>query len=138
MLKRTLSAAGLVTTLALLGAACTPTTTVPSATQDTNTAAVVPTTVPLNATVIAMTDDAFTPSEVSIKQGDTVTFVNRGTQPIWPASAPHPSHTNYPEFDPKMGIAPGSSWSFTFTKVGGWFYHDHLNSKHFGKVTVTQ
>jgi plastocyanin len=85
-----------------------------------------------------MTNDGFTPSQVTIAKGDTVTFVNNGTKPIWPASAPHPTHTNYPEFDADRGIAPGSSWSFTFTRVGSWGFHDHLNAQHFGKVIVTE
>lgn len=88
--------------------------------------------------VIRVTDDGFDPKELTVKKGDTVLFVNEGKNPHWPASAPHPTHTNYPEFDPKTGIAAGQIWEFTFEKVGLWPFHDHLNPKNFGKVTVTE
>jgi len=80
----------------------------------------------------------FTPKQLTVKVGDTVVFKNNGSSAFWPASAPHPQHTNYPEFDPKKAIAAGGSWSFVFTKAGTWGYHDHLNASHFGSITVTQ
>jgi plastocyanin len=85
---------------------------------------------------VSMTDTAYAPSTLTVKKGDTVKFVNNGTKPTWPASAPHPTHTDYPAFDPKKAVAVGESWSFTFDKVGTWRYHDHLNPTHFGSVTV--
>jgi plastocyanin len=87
---------------------------------------------------ISATDAGYTPATLTIKKGDTVKFTNNGTKLNWPASAPHPTHTDYPEFDPKKGIAVGSSWSFTFTKTGTWRFHDHLNPTHFGSITVTE
>ena len=87
---------------------------------------------------IVMTDSGYTPSTVTVKKGTTVTFKNNGTKLIWPASAPHPTHTDYPAFDPKVGIAAGASWSFKFDQVGTWRYHDHLNPTRFGSVVVTE
>lgn len=87
---------------------------------------------------ISMTDAAYAPNPLTIKKGDTVKFTNNGTKTNWPASAPHPTHTDYPEFDPKAGVAVGQSWSFTFTKTGTWRFHDHLNPTHFGSVIVTE
>jgi len=88
--------------------------------------------------VVQMTNDGFNPSEVTIKQGETVEFENVGTNDHWPASAIHPTHEVYPEFDPKAGVAPGESWSFTFDKVGEWKFHDHLFLSFTGKITVTE
>jgi len=85
---------------------------------------------------VSMTDSGFAPANLTIKKGDTVKYANKGTKAIWPASAPHPSHTDYSAFDPKKGIAVGESWSFTFTQSGRWPYHDHLNPTRFGSVTV--
>ncbi len=79
---------------------------------------------------------AFTPSQLTIKQGDVVVFKNNSTGSFWPASGPHPQHTNYPEFDPKKSIGPGQSWEFKFTKVGTWPFHDHLTPTAFGKIIV--
>lgn len=87
---------------------------------------------------VSMTDAAYAPAALTIKKGDTVKFTNNGTKLNWPASAPHPTHTDYPEFDPKVGVAVGQSWSFTFTKTGTWRYHDHLNPTRFGSVVVTE
>lgn len=66
--------------------------------------------------------------EVTIKVGDYVEFRNSDLKDRWPASAPHPQHTDYPEFDPKAGIKPGEVWRFQFTKAGTWKFHDHLNA----------
>ena len=87
---------------------------------------------------VEMAGDGFSPTSLSIKKGDTVTFKNVGSNSHWPASAPHPTHTVYPEFDPKSEVAPGQSWSFIFDKVGTWRYHDHLNSGETGVITVTE
>ena len=87
---------------------------------------------------IRITADGFEPANVTVKKGATVTFVNNDTKLRWPASGPHPTHTNYPEFDPKQGIAAGASWAFTFDRVGAWGFHDHLNATQFGRVTVTE
>ena len=85
---------------------------------------------------ITYTDSGFSPATLTIKAGDTVLFKNNGSKDFWPASAPHPTHTNYPEFDAKKGIAPGASYSFTFTRIGSWKYHNHLNPTANGTITV--
>ena len=87
---------------------------------------------------VSMTDAGYVPSVVTIKKGDIVKFTNNGTKSNWPASAPHPTHTDYPAFDPKKGVAVGESWSFTFDQVGRWPFHNHLNSTRFGAIIVTE
>jgi plastocyanin len=79
----------------------------------------------------------FTPATVTIKVGDIVVFKNQGTSPFRVASDPHPTHTNYPEFDSKSAVAAGKSYEFKFTKVGTWGYHDHMNPSATGTVKVT-
>ena len=111
--------------------------------------------------VIEITSSGFTPSELTISKGETVTFMNRDTEEHWPASASHPTHTKYPgasydepgsyagslacksegitktgAFDACHGLASGESWSFTFNEVGSWGYHDHLNANFYGKIIV--
>ena len=75
---------------------------------------------------IKLREDGFTPYDLTIKQGDTVTFVTSRNKPFWPASNIHPAHTDYLGFDPRRPIAPDATWSFTFEKTGRWEYHDHL------------
>ena len=90
--------------------------------------------------VVRMTDNGFEPNAVTVPAGTAVRFSNEDGVAHWPASAPHPVHTDYPEFDAKRGIAPGESYSFVFDKVGTWKFHDHLNCcsnpKWFGTVAV--
>ncbi len=81
---------------------------------------------------------SFSPASLTIKAGDIVVFKNNSTTAFWPASAPHPTHTDYPEFDAKKAIPAGGLFQFKFTKVGTWGYHNHLNSSVFGKIIVTQ
>jgi plastocyanin len=88
------------------------------------------------ALTITIDDTSFTPAELTVDVGDTVTFVNNGQGAHWPASDPHPTHTNLPEFDAKRGLATGETYTVTFTKTGAWSYHDHLNPQMKGTVTV--
>ena len=87
-------------------------------------------------TVIHVTDDGFSPKEVSIKQEGTVIFENVGKNPHWPASNTHPTHQIYPDFDTKGPIKPSQTWSFTFNKSGEWGIHDHLYPQYKGKIVV--
>ena len=86
--------------------------------------------------VVTYSDSGFTPASISIKVGDTVTFKNTSKGVLWVASAPHPTHTAYPEFDAKKGSATGESYMFTFTKAGTWKYHNHLTPTAFGTIVV--
>ena len=85
---------------------------------------------------IELRENGFTPSEVTISLGETVTFTNKTDKPFWPASDLHPTHGIYPDFDPGEPVQAGQSWSFKFTKSGTWNFHDHLNPLYIGVVTV--
>lgn len=97
-----------------------------------------------SANTIEITAAGFSPSTLTIKAGDTVTWINKDTAQHWPASALHPTHAVYPEpggcfaskFDACKGLEAGESFSFTFTHVGEWKYHDHLNPTLFGTIAV--
>lgn len=91
---------------------------------------------PVAGVTISMDETGFTPKTVTVEAGTTVTFVNNGQAPHWPASALHPTHQVLPGFDALRGLATGETYSFTFEKVGSWNYHDHLNPKLFGTVVV--
>ncbi|MHB0977843.1 MAG: cupredoxin domain-containing protein [Minisyncoccota bacterium] len=80
----------------------------------------------------------FTPSTLTIKQGDSITFINNSTGGMSVASDPHPSHSIYPEFDQYKTSSKGQkTFTFVFDKVGTWGFHNHLNSSAVGSVTVT-
>ena len=108
-----------------------------------------PTPTPTAPVTVTYTDAGFSPSSVTIKQGQTVRFVNNSSsQEMWPASAVHPTHSVYPQksgsdclgssFDACKSLKPSESWSFTFDSVGEWRYHDHLHASKTGTVVVTQ
>lgn len=80
------------------------------------------------AAVIHYKDGAFTPEEVTINVGQTVSWVNDSEDPFWPASNDHPTHQVYEDgaFDPRRPVMQGKTWSFVFDKAGDWKFHDHL------------
>ena len=117
----------------LLAAACnksaSPTTTDNSSSQ----------TVQSGTAEIDITSAGFSPAAITVKSGTVVTFKNLDSAQHWPASNPHPTHTDLPGFDALKGLATGETYSFTFTQVGTWGFHDHLNPiENHGSVTVVQ
>lgn len=104
-----------------------------------------------SAVTVNYTDQGFSPKDLTVKLGTTVTFVNKTGDRMWVASAVHPTHEGYDGTSesvhcaagysgplPFDECAPGTSFSFTFTKEGTWPFHNHANAAHFGSVTVTQ
>lgn len=87
---------------------------------------------------VVMKVNTFEPKTLTIQKGTKVIFKNEDTQDHWPASAIHPAHQIYPQFDPKQNIKPGDEWSFVFEKVGNWKYHDHLNPSTTGEIRVVE
>ncbi|PIT92588.1 MAG: hypothetical protein COU08_01165 [Candidatus Harrisonbacteria bacterium CG10_big_fil_rev_8_21_14_0_10_42_17] len=102
--------------------------------------------------IVTTTKDGFLPAEITIKQGESVTFVNGQENPSWPASDIHPTHTAYPNsgiqkcktdeesmiFDTCHGLASGESYEFTFNEIGTWKFHDHLRPTFKGRVIVVE
>ncbi len=87
-------------------------------------------------TIIEMTSDGFSPTEATIKAGDTVKFVNKDTKNHWPASGVHPTHQLCPGFDALQAVKPSESYSFRFTQKKECPMHDHLNPTSRGKIIV--
>lgn len=88
------------------------------------------------AHIIELSEEGFSPSEITIQKGDTIKFITTGDKFFWPASNLHPTHTIYPEFDPREPFASDESWSFRFEKAGTWKYHDHLAPYFTGEIEV--
>jgi plastocyanin len=100
--------------------------------------------------VITITTNGFNPKEIEITKGTKVTWINKQSNPSWPASAVHPTHEVYPGssikkcgtseedkiFDACRGLQQGEKWSFIFNEVGEWYYHDHLNPSWKGEIEV--
>ncbi|MDP1706288.1 MAG: hypothetical protein Q8L36_00510 [bacterium] len=99
---------------------------------------------------IIYSNNAFEPANLIIKKGDKVTFYNISGDFVWPASALHPTHKNYPDsdikkcgtadeekiFDACRKLSPGEDWSFIFNEIGSWPYHNHLQASENGVIIV--
>jgi plastocyanin len=103
---------------------------------------------PLTQT-IHFTASGFTPKDVTVANGGTVTWVNDSTGQMWIASDEHPTHTDYDSTSRTTHCAAGytgptpfdecgngSSYSFTFGKAGTYSFHNHLAAQFEGTVTV--
>lgn len=72
---------------------------------------------------VIYTELGFSPNNLTVEKGTTVTFVNNSGKPMWVASDPHPVHTDHSAFDQLSG---GKEYSFTFGDPGSYRYHNHL------------
>lgn len=105
-----------------------------------------PTASPYGA-LITFTDTGFKPLKVSIKQGQTVRFLNQSdTYEMWVASNIHPTHSLYQEkgpndclgssFDQCEAVGEGEYWDFTFDVSGSWDFHNHTRAVEGGEIIV--
>lgn len=85
--------------------------------------------------VVTVTSSGFSPNEIKIKAGGTVTWTNSDSAVHAVNSAIHPTHQVYPPLN--LGnIQAGGSATLTFPDAGTYKYHDHLNPSLTGSVTV--
>lgn len=88
---------------------------------------------------VTYTSAGFAPKSITVRKGETVVFENKTGKAASVASDEHPTHLLYSEFDQyKTDQRGNTEFRFTFTKVGSWDYHDHLNASMGGTVVVTE
>ena len=87
---------------------------------------------------IVLTKQGFKPQNIVINKGDTIEFSTDRDRPFWTASNLHPTHTIFPAFDSLEPIPPDLTWSFIFTDVGKWGFHDHLQAHFTGVIEVVK
>lgn len=110
------------------------------------------TTTPPDTDPVAISYDgeSFSPADVTVPLGTTITWTNTSGERMWVASDDHPTHTRYegssvsehcesgaatsPSVFDQCGA--GTEYSFTFTKTGSWGYHNHANASAGGTITV--
>lgn len=87
---------------------------------------------------VVLTDTGYEPAELNVKVGTEIVFSTERGKPHWPASNLHPTHEQYPEFDPKKPLEPNEEWSFVVDQAGRWDFHDHIRSYYVGTIYVTE
>lgn len=133
-LNKKIFIAGAVISSALILAGCKAYNT-PSTSQNNQQQQGAGSQTPISGNVISYSSSGFSPLELKVKVGDTVTFKNDSEQVVQVNSAPHPAHTSFPELN--IGaIAKGESKSVTFTTAGTKKYHNHLNASDSGTIVV--
>lgn len=80
-----------------------------------------------NVATVQITDSAFVPETIKIKQGQSVTWVNNGSNLHQVAADPYPSHSKLPSLFSEESLDQNESYTFTFDKAGTYTYHDPLN-----------
>lgn len=78
---------------------------------------------------VDITSRGFTPNKVTIAFGDSVTWANKDT-------VAHQVVADQAKFTSSPLIPPGQSYSYMFTKSGVFTYHDGVNARRKGTVTV--
>lgn len=85
--------------------------------------------VPVGDNAINIANMAFTPSALTVKVGQTVTWVNRDQEPHTVAAGDGSFHS--------PGMGADGTFSFTFTKPGTFDYVCGIHPFMHGSVTVT-
>lgn len=81
---------------------------------------------------VSIKDFAFSPADITVKKGTTVTWTNKD-------SATHTVTENDGQAGPDSGdLATGKTYSFTYGTVGTFKYHCSIHTGMIGTVTVTE
>ena len=85
---------------------------------------------------VLYTDKGYNPSQLEVPLGAKVNFKNTSSIPMWTASDPHPTHTDYPQFDADRDYPSGGVYTFEFNRLGTFGYHNHEKSIDRGFIQV--
>lgn len=90
------------------------------------------TTTPTATNSVVIENFAFSPSNITVKKGTTVSWTNKD-------STAHTVTENDSQTGPDSGnLANGKSYSFTYNAVGTFKYHCSIHPNMVGTVTVTE
>lgn len=86
--------------------------------------------------VVTITSSGFSPQNITIAAGESVTWVNEDSADHQVQSAVHPTHQLYPPLNSVGLLKSGEKKSLSFPEAGTYKYHDHLNPSFTGSVTA--
>lgn len=90
---------------------------------------------PSRTYTVAYRFGVFSPTNLRIKAGDTVTFRNHDSGAVHIIATIN-SKTNRPEFDSVGAVPSDSSFSYTFTNEGVFAYHNAEDERQAGVIIV--
>jgi len=93
---------------------------------------------PVAKNTVSYAADAFTPTTLNVKAGESVKFVNNSTLSMWVMSGPDAYHSEYPSFNQERSVGKGGTYSFTFVTPGTYQYFNKNNPAAKGLVIVTK
>lgn len=77
--------------------------------------------------IVRLTQSGPQPKTLTVRAGDSVSFINGTDAPYWPASDPHPTHNLCPGFDARRGLKLGDGYTLMFSARRTCTYHNHLD-----------
>lgn len=86
--------------------------------------------------VITILSSGFSPKDMKIKAGETVTWMNNDSENHQVNSVVHPTHQVYPPLNTVGLLKANEQKSLSFPDKGTYRYHDHLNPSSTGSVVV--
>lgn len=85
--------------------------------------------------IITVSDDGFNPTQVKIKPGTRVVWVNKSTKTATVNSDDHSTHAKYKDLN--LGaFETGKSVQLKFETIGNYSYHNHLLPEQKGEIVV--
>jgi len=86
-----------------------------------------------SANTVTLTANGFSPATITVKKGDTVSFVNKSGTLAQINSDPHPIHNLFPFLN--LGpIADGQTLQVVIPQTGTFTYHNHLDPTERGTI----
>lgn len=87
--------------------------------------------------IVDITSQGFDPATVIISKGQSVKWINTDAIPHQPVTNPFPLEDGLPGFRDPRPLTINESYTYTFSQVGTFGYHDHLDPFQLtGKVVV--
>lgn len=86
--------------------------------------------------VVKVSSSGFSPQNITITVGESVTWINEDSENHQIQSAVHPTHQLYPPLNTVGLLKSGEKKSLSFPEAGTYKYHDHLNPSFTASVTV--
>lgn len=88
-------------------------------------------TTPTATDAVTIQNYAFSPANITVKAGTTVTWTNKD-------SVAHTVTETDGQIGPNSGdVTPNATYTFTFAKAGTYHYHCSIHTEMVGTVTVT-